>query len=290
MPGGIWRLAALLCACGVGLVGAGCGDGGDDDAAAQRKADYSMASESPRAFATRMAKLLETSTTREDCRQIDEINGRSLSRLRCPAGRAFRRSMSRFVIVGAKEYGTGAVVDYRSGATPDGAAIVLFVAPDRNWGIARFGVVTEPSTQTSDEQSRDGFRKAVDDYLEAIRERDCKAFAKVAFTGGASEAAVCDAFPSTGALAKRMKSNPSARPKYEGGNRTYGFFSLETEEPTATNETISVIKASPGSRPPYVVLDIAPSPTAAQQAATIQLLERGQTQSEPSPSPSKKAD
>jgi hypothetical protein len=289
MLGGSRTCATLLCVGAVVLIGAGCGDDGDSTAR-QTGVTYSRASESPRAFATRMAKLLETATTRKDCRQLDEINGRSLTRLRCPAGRAFRKSMSRFEIVGAKEYGTGAVVDYKSGATPDGAAIVLFVATDRNWAISRFGVLTEPSTGTSDEESRDGFHKAVDDYLTAVRERDCKAFAEVAFTGGASETAVCKAFPSTKALAERMKANPTARPKYEGGNGTYGFFSLETAEPTVINETISVIEAGPDSPSPYVVLDIAPSPTADQQAATIQLLEQAKTQSEPSPSPSKKAD
>jgi hypothetical protein len=290
MPGGTWRGSAFLCVC-VALLGvAGCGDDGGDSTA-QEPTTYSMASEPPRAFALRLAKLLETSKTRKDCQQVGEISARSLVPFRCPSNKGFRESMGRFEIVGAEAYGTGAVVDYRSGGTPDGAAIVLYAAPDRNWGVSRFGVLTEPSARTSDARTRAGFRKAVENYLTAVGDRDCRAFATVAFTGDAKQAKICEAFPeATRDLAKRMKADPAARPKYQGGNGTYGFFSFETAKPAPVNETISVIKGGPDSPSPFLVLDIAQSPTAAQHAATIELLEQDRTKSQSSPSPSKKAD
>lgn len=290
MRGGTWRYVALLCACAVGIA-TGCGDDADGDA--RRQVAYSIAPEPPEAFALRMAKLLETSTTRADCAQLDQIAARSPAGLACPASKTLRRSMRRFDVVGAKEYGTAAVVDYRSGGTPDGAAILLFVTPDREWAVSRFGVVTgAATTRTDDEQSRDGFRKAVEDYLTAIRTRDCRAFAAVAFTGDAERAVVCRAFPSTKAMARRLEADPTARPRYEGGNATFGFFSLETDKPEPTNETLSVIATSPGSPRPYVVLDVVPSPTTDQQEAILDLVEQGQTETngEPEPSPSRKAD
>lgn len=259
------RLLVLPLATGALALGAvGCGSD-EESAEAPRKPRYSEGNEPSKAFAERMAKLLETSTTAKDCAEIEQINARSFSRFSCPPDKALRKSMASFEVVAAKEYGTGAIVDYKSGAESDGAAMVLFVSPDRNWGVGRFGVLTKPSTSTSDAETRAGFDKAVAAYLAAIRERDCAAFFDVAFYAGAPEKQVCkNAFPQTKRLAKWLKANPSAKPVYEGGNGTYGFYTFETQKPKPANSTISVVRASENSDK-YEVLDLAPSPTAAEQ-------------------------
>lgn len=251
-------------AAALALGAAGCG--GDEESGEARQApQYAEASEPAKAFAERLAKLLETTTTAKDCAEIEQINTRSFSRFSCPPDKSMRKSMASFEIVGAKEYGTGAIVDYESSAESDGAAMVLFVAPDRNWGIGRFGVLTKPSTSSSDAETREGFDKAVAAYLAAIRERDCAAFFDVAFFAGASEKQVCKtAFPQTKSYTKWLKANPSAKPVYEGGNQTYGFYTLETQKPKPANSTISVVRESENSDK-YEVLDLAPSPTAAEQ-------------------------
>lgn len=270
MLGGTRRRLPALCAVVLSLAGALASCGGDDQSAADEKKQYAEATEPEDAFIKRMAKLLATTSKKKDCAQLNEISGRSYARFTCPAARSLRKSMASFKVVGAEDYGTGAVVDYKSGKVKDGAAILLFVAPDRTWGISRFGIITKPSTGTEDDESRQGYREAVDAYLRAVVERDCEAFKEVAFTGDIKPKDVCKtAFADTELLAKRLKANRSAKPKYEGGNATYGFFTLETMKPEAVRSTISVVKSNAGSVAPYVVLDVAPSPTSAEQREVI---------------------
>ena len=257
-------MAALLAV----VVVSGCGD--DQESTAKNEPKFAAASEPVDAFITRMAKLLETSSVKKDCLQLNEINARSTTRFPCPPAKKLRKSMARFEIVGAEEYGTGAVVDYKSGKLEDGATIVLFVSPDRNWGISRFGVITKPSTRTSDDKSRVGSRRIATRYLKAVRESDCKTYKDVAFTGDVGEDTDCKiSFGRLVSLAKRLKANRSAKLKYEGGNGTYGFYSLETQKPRPKNSTISVVKSTDASGPAYVVMDVVPSPTAAEQRRVV---------------------
>jgi hypothetical protein len=187
--------------------------------------------------------------------------------------------MKRFAVVGAKEYGTGAVIDYKSGSVKDGAAITLFVAADRNWGVGRFGIITKPSTETTDAKSRAGYRKAVDEYLAAVRKRDCDAYVSLTFNGNDQKDVVCkETFPATADLAKRLKANSDAVLTYEGGNKSFGFYSLETAKPTPSNLTISVAKATSKAPKPYIVLDVTPSPTGAQQKKAAEAFEEKQDQ------------
>jgi hypothetical protein len=250
----------------VAVAVAGCGDDDSGESRAQERPKFAASSEPEDVFIKRVAKLLETTATKKDCAQLEEVNGRSFTRFSCPPGKGLRKSMASFKVVGAEDYGTGAVVDYKSGEIKDGAAIVLFVAPDRNWGIGRFGILTKPSIGTSDEESREGYDEAVDDYLAAVRERDCKRLEQAAFSGDTDEQAACKVLlAGTEALAKRLKANPSAEPSYAGGNGTYGFYTLETRKPEPENSTISVVRGDERGDESFVVLDVAPSPTAAEQ-------------------------
>lgn len=289
MSGGAGRrMAAWLCG-GLLLAAsamAGCG-GGEDESAAKKKTRYSAATETPKTFVERVAKLLETTTKKADCPQLEEINSRSLSRFACPPGKDLRRSMASFEALGAEAYGTGAVVDYKSGKVKDGAAIVMFVAPNREWGIGRFGVVTPPSTEADDDDSRAGYEETLDDYLAAVRERDCKAFRDVAFTDAKGKEVCETTFAATEDLARRLRANPSAEPEYEGGNASYGFFTLETQRPKPENSTISIVKSGKGSTASYVVLDVGPSPTAADQRRVLEQFEEQQRRGDrPDMSPS----
>jgi hypothetical protein len=263
----------------VAVAAAGCGGGDDASTAKDEPVEVSVASEPLKPFIMRMTKLLETTTAKKDCGELESITVRSVTQFACPAPQELRRSMARFEVVGAEEYGTGGIVDYKSGKIKDGAAIVLFVAPNRNWAIGRFGVITKPSTNTSDAKSRAGYAKAVDKYLAAIRERDCDAYFSVTYNGNDKRDAVCKkTFAATKKMATLLKSNPDAAPHYEGGNGTYGFYSLETRKPDPANVTISLIKASPKSAEPFVVLDIAPSPTAAEQKSAEKAFRQKQRQ------------
>jgi len=267
-----WRPASLCLAALVGVVvAAGCGDDGDESTAEEARSrqtvEYSAANEPVKVFVERLAKLLETASAKSDCAEIEDINLHSLTRFSCPPSKQLSKSMASFEVVDFEEYGTGAVVDYRSGEVEDGAAVLLFVAPDRRWGISRFGIVTEPSTKTSDEDSREGYAETVDAYLKAVRERDCEAYTEVVYTDASGDA-VCDGvFTTTEELATGLQKDRSAKPRYLGGNATFGFYSIETEwpVPTLNNTTVSVIKAADGSPKPYMVLDAAPSVTSEEQ-------------------------
>ncbi len=260
-----WILVVLPVA-GMGLSSCGSDNGESESTAAKKEVVWAVANESPQTFIERLAKLIETSKSKKDCAQLEEIYDRSVSRLACPADKKLRDSMSSFKVIGVEEHGTGAIIDYKSGETAKGGAIVLFVSPDRRWGISRFGVITKPSIDTSDEDSRAQYDKVVDSYLASVRDRDCDTFFKVALTTPDKKEACKDLFPETADLGKRLKANPSAKPKYEGGNDTYGFYTLETARPVpAENTTISVVRASAGDKDTYVVLDAAPSPTLADQ-------------------------
>ena len=271
-------------------VAVGCGGSDDESTAKDEPVDVSAASEPVEPFITRMAKLVETSSAKKDCVELDTINARSLTRFPCPAPKELRSSMGRFELVGAKEYGTGAVVDYKSGKIKDGAAILLFVSADRNWAIGRFGIISKPSTETSDEGSREGYEKAVDEFLTSIRERDCDSYVAVTFNGDDKKDVVCrETFPGTKNLAKLLKDNPNVDPRYEGGNAAYGFYSIEFPKPKPVNFTISIAKATAKGPRPYVVLDITPSPTAAQQKQAQKAFEKNQKPNqgmEPSSKPS----
>jgi hypothetical protein len=284
-------MAPSLCA-GVLLAAggiAGCG-GDDEESTAGQQPKVAISSGSNTVFIERLAKVLETARTKSDCAEVEAINARSLTRLPCPAPKGLRKSMASFEVIEAVDYGTGGVIDYKSGEVEDGAAILLFVAPDRSWSISRFGIVTEPSTGTSDEESREGYEQAVENYLAAVRDRDCAAYQKVAFIDESREGDVCDAiFPATAKLGGRLKLNPSAKPKYEGGNGTYGFYSIETPTPTLQNSTISVLKVPGKSAKPYVVLDVAPSPTSADRRRLIRQFRQPGGVDQPETSPSRKA-
>jgi hypothetical protein len=268
------RLCATAIAVGVVVGGVGCGEDDGDDAAAEQLT-VSAASEPPQNFMRRMAKLIETSTTRKDCDALADINGRSLIRFACPTNKKLRESMASFEVVGAEEYGTGAVVDYKSGTVKDGAAILLFTNGDRQWGVSRFGVIVKPSTGTDDGESRDGYAETAEDFVDAVRDRNCRAYAAATFTDGAKPPEVCRSqFAATEDLGRALKRNPDADPRYLGGNATFGFFSLELAKPKPTNLTVSVVKSGDKS----VVLNAAPSQTLAEQREAARALRRQQRQ------------
>jgi hypothetical protein len=255
--------AVLLCACAAATGGAACG--GDDKDAEGKEEAPSVASESPQAFVTRVAKLLETTRVRRECADIELINDRSVPKFPCPPEKGLSESMASFKVTSAKEYGTGALVEYTSGVSTDGATIMLLATPDRQWGIGRFGISSD-TTPAEPADIRAGFDKAVTGYLAAIRKRSCKDFIKASLVGDATAKQVCPTlFARTEGIAKRLKRDPSARPAYEGGDGTFAFYTLETAKPKAENTTISLVRSGKGAKMDYLVLDQAPAPTAAAQ-------------------------
>jgi hypothetical protein len=90
MFGGIrgW-LAPPLCTAALLAIAviAGC-SGDDEQSTANEGPRYSAATEEAGVFIQRMAKLLETTADKKDCAQLEEINGRSVTRFTCPVDKA----------------------------------------------------------------------------------------------------------------------------------------------------------------------------------------------------------
>lgn len=256
-------LTACVAAC---VVAAGC-DGGDDGrtpAATQ----VSQAKGSPARLAERLGELLAQTTSKKDCKPLERISRRSLESFACPPTSELRRSMASLEVTGAAVYGTGAVVDYRSGAADEGA-MVMFLDPDRKWAVSRFGLLQQPSAGTSDEESRPGFDRAVAGFLRAARQRDCDLFRKHFATFSADPKAVClREFQQTRELGQALEASGAPAPDYLGGNEAFGFYALRLAKPEPRYLTISVIKTTSGSLRPFLVLNAAPGPMHTVEAST----------------------
>jgi lysophospholipase L1-like esterase len=256
LSGGLLRAALAAVVVG-GLLAGGCGDGGDEAPAVAANAPKTP----PEAAAKKLARLLSETKTGKQCKPVVEINKRSEYIFLCPPLKEVRQSMGRFEVVAAQPYGTGAVVDYRTKIANRGASMLLFAAPDGQWGFSRFGLEYDPSVGTSDEDSRAGFDAVVKKYLSAVRERDCKRFDRYAVTESDKPREVCGKqFPKTAAFGKALAASPRAKPRYMGGNERFGFYGLTLTEPKPSYRTISVIKLTQGAIPPYLVLDAVKGP------------------------------
>jgi hypothetical protein len=283
MFGGIRVGLSLAAVCvSAAALATGCGDSDVDSTASDKSTKIAVASEPPKGFIEKTVKVLETATSNKDCKLIYGLNGKSVYRMACPAPKKFRKSMASFKVAGAEAYGPGAVIDYTSGSIKDNASIVLFATPDRSWGVGNFGLLSPRSVGTSDADNRAAYRAALDRYLAAVRKRDCKEFISAAFTTVKTEKEVCDGqFKETAPFGKRLKKSPDAKPKYEGGNGQYGFFSIETAKPELASTTVAVASAGEKQgKPVYLVLEWAPGPTTEEIQRVRRALEEQQRQEE----------
>lgn len=250
--GGVRGGLAVLCGV-VGLAAVGCGGGEADSAESAAPA----AKGSPQQAATRVAELLASAKRRGDkaCRELESVTERSIARFGCPPPKSLRRSMASFEVTGVAVHGSGAVVDYRSGEAKDGASILMFVDSSRRWSLSKFGLFYERTVGTSDDDSREAFDTAVDGYLTAVRNGNCRRYADFANTASSNKQAVCDQeFAATAPLARLLRRNRDTTPAYLGGNKRFGFHALELSQPEPRYFTISTITTPAGS----IVLDVAP--------------------------------
>jgi hypothetical protein len=251
-------LLVMTVVLGLTVVACGDDDGGDADAKSGGEtpaaARLPEAKQSPAAFARELADLVAESVTRRECKQLDAINLRSVYRFPCPQPENVRADLAFLKVRDAASYGTGAVVDYRSEEAPRGASMVLFLGPDRQWGIGHYNLITEASAESSDEESREGYAEAIAAYLEAVRERDCKGYTQWAAIRADDVKAACKGeLARFKPLTEMLKRNPDDKPEYLGGSETYGFYRLEVDEPRPAYMTFTIFKTPKGSLRPYLV-------------------------------------
>jgi hypothetical protein len=230
----------------------GCGDGDGDTTATAQAGPPPKGS--PAAVAQKLLSVVESAKTNADCKPVRPIIVRSAQKIVCPPLPQLG-VVTDFQIVGGAAYGTGAVVDYKTAKRPEGASMTMFRAPDGKWGVSRFGLLYEPSVGTSDESNREDYEKVVSAYLNAVRDRDCDAFIENAVTNPKARVPTCRGeFMRTMWLAKALRANPGATPRYLGGNEVFGFYGLQLDQPKPLNVTIDMVKTTKGAAVPFIVM------------------------------------
>lgn len=243
-----WALALLV----AGSIVAGCGD---DSSGSSTTADESASSE-PARFVRRMLDTTAHALSKKDCREVAAINRRSPTKTICPPPLdSIRTDLEQTKLLAAATYGTAAIVEYRQ-KKDDPASIVLFRAPSGEWGVAAYGIVAAAGGVGSDgEDSQADARGAVEQYLAAVRERDCETYEKVAVTQLADPRQMCrEEFPLTRPLSRELEASPTAEPRYLGGNESFGFFGLTLTGSKPAYYTITAVRTPEGSLRPFVVL------------------------------------
>lgn len=249
----IGAIAAATAAFCLAVTGCGDSDAGDSGAAAATAG-------SPEQYTRNVANLLATTADKKGCKQLDAVNRAASVRFDCPYPKDGRRSLAKFKVVDSAVYGTGAVVDYTSGQAPQGGSVALVESPKGTWAISRFGILGGPTVGTKDAPSKAGFDRALAGYLDTVRKGDCKAYDSYTANGIEDEGFVCAVeFLKTKALAKALKADPGLRPRYVGGNKQFGFYSLSTKKPAPLSLTIVAVKSGPDATRPYQILDAAPA-------------------------------
>jgi hypothetical protein len=245
--------AAIACA---PLAAAGCGGGDSADA------------EGPTGLQTEPARLIGTvmrvaseAKNKRDCKEVDAINKRSQLQIVCPPESKQQRATNRAAkMTRAAVYGDAAVVEYTAPDAKGGASIVLYRDPSRRWTVAQWGLAYPGAVGTENENG-DDTREAVDRYLAAVKDRDCKAFNRYAATYSRTLKEICKTeFAVTEQVAKVLKADPNVEVEYVGGNEAFAFYRLTADRPQPIAYTISTAKTPERSSWPHLVLDLAPAP------------------------------
>ena len=241
------------------LIAAACGDDGDagaDSGGGETPAAARLpeAKQPPEAFARELADLVADTVFRKDCKRLNAINARSVLRFECPSPENVRSDLAFLEVRDAASYGTGAIVDYRSQEAPRGASMLLFLNPNREWGVSHFGLIIEASAESSDEDSRAGYAEAIAGYIEAVREQDCKGYTQYAAIQADDRKAACEGeLTRANPLTQLLKRNRDSKPEYLGGSARYGFYGLEVDKPKPAYLNFSIFRTPDGSLRPYLV-------------------------------------
>jgi hypothetical protein len=259
---GSWSALAALVV-GVCLAWTGCGSGDDsEDAAMTTTVPKGFVKGTPQELATDLAAALATTDSERNCKELQRINDRSAVDFPCAVPRELRTSMKKFKVDDVETYGSAAVVNYTSGAAPDGASMLMYVQhPQRRWTLGRFGLLNGRDETVDKADARAGYDKALGAYLKAVRERDCKLYSDYASALDDSATVECrEDFKSTIELANLLKKNRDTEPDYLGGSDRYGFYTLDLKRPKPTPLVITTMRGSMQDLRPYRVLSVGPAP------------------------------
>ena len=226
------RIASLVIAAValviVAVVAATKGGGGSKHARPKvaKAAAPANAGPQPRETLARFEQRLAAAISSPSCRGY-----RALNRNIPPACSEVKRRFTGLRFLGDERYGTGAVVDATAPIRPNGVTFALALAPDRRWKILD-AYATEQRTAETKAKDQIPFDTAADDWLAAVRTRNCKQFAQVAdysVEGATSEQQACDTVLDDPQVVPEALRSASVEPELLGGNARFQFYALRFE-------------------------------------------------------------
>jgi hypothetical protein len=224
---------------------AGCGGGSEESSAPPPK-------ESIHAFAGRLASAVEAGRQGK-CDELKALSRTGAMQLNC-SGRA-RKAFAGFRVTAAARYGSGGIVEFVDAETEAPKRGVYTVALDPRGRWAFTGPVSPllpgPTIGTKP-GSLVGPRRAVREFVVAVKRSDCALFYRVTFTPGLGRQQACATILGDYApLAKQLKDGPDPRVLRLGGTGTFTFFGLRTGD---EYRTVVVLKTAPSEAQPYLVM------------------------------------
>jgi hypothetical protein len=178
---------------------------------------------------------------------------------------ALKRSLAGQTPTGGQSFkGLAAVLDYTIGTRH--LAVVLVRGADGLYHIVFFDrFETGPTVGTPFARQFDG---AVKLAFDALRNRDCDAYLKVAYvvTGPATKGrkAICSQVEKN-LVAVALSRTPSARPRLIGGNRYFAFYGLDG----VPYLTLAMAREAPSQRPPGLKAGVMVLPKGAPEYAFL---------------------
>lgn len=249
MLGVMTKLIALSAALLLAL--AGCGS--DDDDNEGGSGGGSSAAEDvpePRQPLEEYVEQLAAALNERDCAELKRLK----FEIPCPPTPQVRPAFEDVEVTGVAQFGTGGVADFTSGEAPKGATWTLAVGEDGTWGVFRGDITGQKSVGTEIED-RGPYDQVLDRFLTAIEERDCRDFFQYSVTTSQDVKEACkEELPLYDQLAEALRADPDAEPEFIGGNESYAFYALRTDEPEKAYRTVIVAKTGPSADEPYLVL------------------------------------
>ena len=238
------RLAVPLLVAAVAV--AGCG--GDDDGGGKTP----KAKETLQSFQARLETAV-AAIGQGQCRAVEEFNSHAGLELPCDA-RA-KKLFAGFEVTGAKTYGTGGIVEFRSPQTQgDIGVYTIAIGDDGRYHLTGgpLGPVVERSTLNEKPAREEEMDRAAQAMVDAIRANNCERFVQEVVTPqGLSKKETCEQElgEAYAPLRAELAKHKDAKPERLDGNGTFMFYALRTGD---EYRTLIVTRTGPGAPKPFL--------------------------------------
>jgi hypothetical protein len=235
-------LVPLLLAAAV----AGCG-GGDDGGP-----EVPEAKETLQSFQARLTTAV-AAIGQEQCDAVKEFNEQS--GLPLPCNERAKALFEGFRVTGAKTYGSGGIVEFRSAETKGNIGVyTIAIGDDGRYHLTGgpLGPIVQRSTLEEEPAREEEMDRAAQAMVDAIRSNDCNRFvADVVTPQGLPREQVCEQElkQAYGPLHQQLLRHRDAKPERLDGNAAFMFYALRTGQ---EYRTLIVTRTGPGAPKPFL--------------------------------------